>query len=437
VSNYSTPYLLLTVPIEAQDQLLSQAQQLVKTKSYSQALYVYERVLDEDPQNLEALRHKAVILSWKGQHKTAAAHFKEILALHPDDVPTLNAAAYNLAWWGNYVQAESLFRKIVVLDPLNQEAAKGLAYVALWKGRGKLAINRFNRLLATDKSNGDLKIGLGHALLLSGRQREARAAFQEALGTAKDVPASELLGAVQSAPGWMEVAVWGGFAQFESDQSWGLRSAELSFQPTNQFRIWARYDNSLSLENLALVRNRAGSDGYFLGGYHQWNKTFLSKVELGYRDLSEISEGSQYMLLFEQLVFFQNGKIIKGGFFTTDTESGADAWTAYGGVAVPIATNWSLEPLYYYTQIQDQNVGEHRLQLNSYLTLKKGHQLNGGIFGGRLPDSELANPDVYGALLSWVIPTAGQHWTTLMVRYESGIQDILVLSLGFKYRFER
>ena len=132
-----------------------------------------------------------------------------------------------------------------------------------------------------------MTIGLGHAYLLAGQHKKARTLFNRALISESQQSAEELLKAVQSTPGWLEINIWGGYAQFQDQQSWGLRSAEVAYQPYNQLRIWARYDNSLSLENLALIRSRAQANGYFLGAFHQWSRYLLTKVELGYRDMDE------------------------------------------------------------------------------------------------------------------------------------------------------
>ena len=135
--------------------------------------------------------------------------------------------------------------------------------------------------------------------------------------------------------------------------------------------------------------------------------------------------------------FLRNHLILKGGFFATKGSVNDDAWTGYAGIGYPISKRLTLEPIYYFTQSGLAHLIEHRAQLNSYLTLPKGHQINLGLFGGSLGDTELEQRHLYGGLVSWVIPTAKHHWTTLMIRYESGVDDLLVASAGFKYRFER
>ena len=438
-SLFCTLVLLLysqTATLTAQNKLLGQAQELMSARSYTRATHLYNRIIEQEPDNVEALRNRAIIYSWNKQHKEAAGQFDTILKDYPQDISTLNAAAYNLAWWGNYVRAESLFRKVVVIDYDNNEAWKGLAYVALWKGHGKLAINRFNRLLGYDSHQSDLKIGLGHAYLLAGQHRKARKWFDESMTSTDHSSAQELLTAVQATPGWFELSVWGGMAKVEDQQSWGLRTIEIAFQPYQKLRLWARYDNSLTLENLALIRNRSNADGYFIGASHQWNKRLLTKLEVGSRHLEELG-GRQKLIQIEQLAYLRNQASLKVGYFTTQARSSEDTWTIYGGVGLPLLEGWTLEPVYYYTQPQHSNHHEHRAQLNSYLSLNKAHQINVGLFGGYQSLSERKDHRLYGALLGWVIPTAKRHWTTVMLRYESGIEEIMVASLGFKYRVER
>ncbi len=418
----------------AQIEELQAAQEFMAAKNYVQASYLYSEILKGEPENKDARFQRAIISSWQKEYANASSDFQYLLDRHPGDASLLTAYAYNQAWSGNYVESESLFRKVLTQDPYHHESLKGLAYVALWKGKGKLAVNRFDRLLQSEHLTPDLHVGQGHALLLAGKHKAARHAFETAISLQENHKGSvDLLQAVQASPALLELSVWGGYTRFKEDQAWGLRLAEIAFQPNHFYRLWARYDNTLSLENFTLAQSEQRSEAYLIGGMVNWNRTLTTKVEVGYRGLPESNH--EKLLILEQLVIFRNQWIIKGG---AVLNQGIDnIWTTYGGITVPVMDGWSLEPVYFFTQPQGSNTREQRFQLNSYTQLGKGHQINLAGIWGRVSIPENTHDNIYGGSLSWNIPTARKHWTTLMVRYESGIQELLTASLGFKYRLER
>ncbi len=425
----NTPCLL------AQSSNLQIAQELMVTKNYVQAELLYNKILKENPQDNEALLGRAILYSWQQKYKAASTDFELLLNRRANDVQTLTAYGYNLAWAGIYVKAESMFRKVLVIEPLNMDAVKGLAYLALWKGKGKLAVNRFNRLLKDSTAPADLYIGVGHAHLLAGRQKEARHSFDIANSMQPSHSGSkELLQAVQASPGFLEISVYGGYTQFESSNIWGLRSAEVAVQPNSFYRVWARYDNTLSLENFALVQNRENSEAYFAGGLVNWNKYLTTKLEGGYRNSPEGSD--EQLILLEQQVFLKNKLILKGGGFVSLADQ-QNVWTSFGGISVPIMDGWSLEPLFYYTRPSKGNTKEQRLVLNSYTQLGKGYQISiAGIYGA-ISGAEGLDENIYGGSVAWMIPFAKKHWINVLLRYETGLQELLSASLGFKYRIER
>ena len=179
---HATPFFLLLatfvsllVPVaRAQSCGLDRAESIrqalghVEAKRYEDALVVFQRLSEQNPDDLEARIWVARILSWKG----------------------------------DYVHAEELYQRILVVDPENVEARLGLIDVWSWRGQYDSATEGLLQLRARDSKNTEVLVRLGNLARWQHRRAEALAYYREVLAIAPDHPeareAMEALLAIKS-----------------------------------------------------------------------------------------------------------------------------------------------------------------------------------------------------------------------------------------------
>lgn len=85
-------------------------------KQYDKALSEVKMVLDSEPNNLDAIRLQADVLSWNGDYNQALREFQRLARLEPNDqsIP-VRIAQVNL-WAGNYDLAADEFRAVLQKD---------------------------------------------------------------------------------------------------------------------------------------------------------------------------------------------------------------------------------------------------------------------------------------------------------------------------------
>lgn len=138
-----------------------------------------------------------------------------------------------------------------------------------------------------------------------------------------------------------EANVWGGYTAFADAANapassrageGGLRSAELSLWPTASVRVFARYDNTLSLDNLALIRAGRRLPLYRGGAQVDWAGRFTTVGHVSHRTLPGGIDQTMYG--GEQVVFIPGGTALKAGGWIGPRSDNVTEWLAHAGVNV-------------------------------------------------------------------------------------------------------
>lgn len=90
---------------------------------HASALAEYQRALELDPKDGDALRGMARVQSWRGQHRDAASHMQDFLSNHPRDREATQILAESLIWMGRPDRAERVLREQVAADRDDKRAA--------------------------------------------------------------------------------------------------------------------------------------------------------------------------------------------------------------------------------------------------------------------------------------------------------------------------
>ncbi len=479
-------------PAIAAEVTLNEAARLAVAGEPAAAEALYDRLLETDPDHLEARLGRAHVRSWQGKHASAEKDFFVVLKKDPKNVDALTGLGFSLAWAGQPQEGEERFRQAIQIEPGRLDALKGFAFTALWQENAQEAVRRFEAVLQKFPDDAEVWVGFGQAQLAAGgASGAARKAFERALqlepgrrdaldgievarkADGKDSQGADdavrlgwdrlasghhrgarraflqaleiepgrrdaLVGidAVRSAPTPLELSLWGGHTFNGGDT--GLRSLEVAGWSTPDLRFWTRYDNALSLDNPALVRQGKKIPSLFAGGLANWGGKYTTKLEVGRRELPGRIDQSLY--LAEQVVYLPDARSLKVGGFLGLRDDDQTDWNLYLGYGFPATPRLRFEPTLFYTKTDRFGENEKRLLFAGEYRFDQGRRLGAGLALGRF-ESEI--PGVSGALwaahLIGSLPLGDAHRASLLIRHETppNGEAFTTIALGLTFRLER
>lgn len=391
---------------------------------------VYDSVLALDSLNVQARLGRGYVRSWQRRFALARADFDAVLSADSTSAAALAGLGYTNAWAGEFAAADTQFLRALYFAPRLNDAARGLGYSALWRGDARAAVRRFADASRRFPDDAALQVGLGQAYLQLGRPRDAERAFARALklDPARADARAGLRAATAARTARVELTVWGGYSGVTAppagdlaavrERGGGVRFAELALQPSPSVRVWAQFDNGLSLDNLTLLRGGETAPAFYLGGYGVIAGRYTTRLEGGWRSLP--GRMVQTLMRAEEAVLVGSSTILKGGGWVGPRGDGRTEWLAYGGVNFPVAPRLRLEPVFFVAESGLPGASDRRGLLVAEYTAPPGWQLAGGLaygtarFGPNVPSSSLWDGYVKGS-----VPVGGMIRVQLLVRRES------------------
>ena len=429
---------LLTVAIYANDSLLEQADELAMVGKHKQAEQLYTEFLTANPGHLHALLQRGFVRSWQGNYLAAQNDFEAILERHPGNVNALNGLGYALAWNQQYQEAETIFQQALSIVPGRFETIKGMAYTSLWSGSYQKAIARFRVLAGVQPANWQIHQALAQSYAGAGDRTSAEASLETAL---KLAPANnelrDQLASLSDVPARADMLVWGGYTNLDASNGFDLRAIEIATSPSVNSRLWFRYDNTLSLDNSSLLTLSDERPAYWAGVLKAWSGGWISKLEVGARQVSNSWE--ETIVSLEQTKVFSNLTALKAGAFFTDIRSGGREYTIFSGISQPLSSIFKLEPIFYYTRNSVSDDTAWRILLGSQLDISPSTEIGAGFAFGRI---DSAIPAAAGDITTTHF-ILNQHLfygnrLFLLYRHESLVaESFSVFSLGFKMNLGR
>lgn len=186
-----------------------------------EALQILNKILEEEPENTDALFYLGVVHHRFGNNDDAVANFRKIIEINPHDADVLNNLGIILQGKGQYDQAIIYYRKAVELkpqlceafynlgtllvirnetdeaiacfrsalqlDPRLYQAYTALAVIFQKRGQHKEAIEHYTKALQFDPNNADIYVQLGVALYNISQTEESRTYFEKALQLNQDL----------------------------------------------------------------------------------------------------------------------------------------------------------------------------------------------------------------------------------------------------------
>jgi tetratricopeptide (TPR) repeat protein len=439
IRTFLLPFLFLfSAASWASAQDLAEATRLAESGQHFGAEKIYNAVLANNPDNLDALIGAAYNLSWAGRHDEARVKFETALAISPNNEAALVGKGYNLAWQKQYAAAKYPFQALEKLNPGSIEARKGLGYVYLWQGNGPVAIHYFEDLVLENPKVVEYYIALAQAYIIENRIKKARIALRSALLLdSSNQVANNLLQNTNGIAAPLELDVLTGYSKTGGMGNFNLRTVQLTALVAPKVRMYLKYDNSLSLDLASLVRSNQEAQAFSIGSVFLSSKKFVSRLEYGTRLLP--LNVTQQVFSTEQVYFLSDKISLKAGGFLGISSRISNEWLAYGSVRVPVSSFYAIEPFYFYSRVEGAPKPENRFMLNNQFRNGKGYELNiGAMYGITGLPQDAKNDKMFGGYATALLPFSRTVWGQLSVRWEKApFDDLLALAMGLKIRLER
>lgn len=129
------------------DRELQEAREKSMIKDFEGALDIYDYILDDDPENIEALKGRARALAWMGRYESARSTYREVLRLDPENLESKTGVADTYAWELQYEKAKSLMERERLKNPGNKEVLIRLARYNLRTGNRDEALYYSQKIL--------------------------------------------------------------------------------------------------------------------------------------------------------------------------------------------------------------------------------------------------------------------------------------------------
>jgi tetratricopeptide (TPR) repeat protein len=173
----------------------------------AKALALYDEILAENPNDVDALLRSGKLLSWDRRYDEALARYEKALALDPHNESVLLERGKVLLWSRRYDEAVSAFELVLQENPTEPWALCGTAQAYAWRGQNAKARPYYERALAADPNLKEAQLGLAYVDLEEGDTSSALA--RSKLLSAKypdDAEVAELDRAVRRARApWIQV----------------------------------------------------------------------------------------------------------------------------------------------------------------------------------------------------------------------------------------
>lgn len=410
-----TLFLLLFAKCVNAENIYQKAEKMAKTGNVSGMAEAYLKILKNNPDDIKAKLGYATASSWQGNHQVAQKQFNEVLKKHPDNMDALVGLGYDHAWSHEYKDAEIQFNKALVIAPDNVSAQKGLAFTYLWSERPKKALEILQPLEQQYPNDAEILAAEGQARLALHEDEEARRAFQRALIIAPGRPdAISGLATINQKKSTFDFIAWAG--DTSNGGASGLREVIVGYWIKDDIRLWARYDNSLSLDNPALARSGEDAKTFYIGALTHINKQWQGSVEIGTRDLPDNADQRIYKV---EAIHIDQLDVLKLGVQLSPHSAGFTDKLIYSSYGFPVNDKWRLEPSLFLSSSGAIDDKEWRAVLFGEYVDPDRWSVGLSAGAGRISsDLDFAEGSVFTSNLIFSYPISQKNRLNLAIRYE-------------------
>ena len=112
-----------------EESLMEKGLNALNNSQPEKAMSYFDKILEIDPENVQALMNKGSILGTLGSHSEAIYYYDKILEIEPNNTSILNNKGTAFSNLEKYSEALSYFDKVLQIDPANKLAMSLKSYV--------------------------------------------------------------------------------------------------------------------------------------------------------------------------------------------------------------------------------------------------------------------------------------------------------------------
>lgn len=151
-----------------------------------QAIPLYQKVLQKQTANLDAVHGLAESYMSMGDFKAAIKNYQQVLSAKPQDTKAQTALADVLSWQKNYPEAIAEYEKILAREPDNEIILRKMADAYEWKLDFSKAATLYEKLLGRHPDSAELTLALAENYSAQKRFQEALALLNQGLEKTAD-----------------------------------------------------------------------------------------------------------------------------------------------------------------------------------------------------------------------------------------------------------
>ncbi len=159
--------------------LFEEARSLKSGGEYAKAIEFYQQILQEDPENYQAIMELAQVCAWNREYDRSIQYYDMLLGKNPRDYDALLGKAQVLSWAGEYNRAEDLYIKVIEAVPDYLDAYLGLANIYLWDSKYHQALGLLKKLEEENPENQEIIRKIFGAYYAEGDFKSAREYYQK------------------------------------------------------------------------------------------------------------------------------------------------------------------------------------------------------------------------------------------------------------------
>ncbi len=136
-----------------EDSLMEKGIKAVNDSRYKEAITYFDKVLESDPENVQALINKGTTLGFLKKHSDAIYYFDKVLEIEPNKISALYSKGTALSNLEEYVEALYYFDKVLEIEPNNISALYNKGTTLSYLKKYDDALYYFDKVLEIDPEN--------------------------------------------------------------------------------------------------------------------------------------------------------------------------------------------------------------------------------------------------------------------------------------------
>jgi len=136
-----------------EDLLMEKGINAVNDSRYKEAITYFDKILESDPENVQALINKGTTLGFLKKHSDAIYYFDKVLEIEPNKISALYSKGTALSYLEEYNEALYYFDKVLEIEPNNISALFNMGTTLSYLKEYDDALYYFDKILESDPEN--------------------------------------------------------------------------------------------------------------------------------------------------------------------------------------------------------------------------------------------------------------------------------------------